>query len=497
MPYSLLRKNETADIDVGKREMLRDLNLDQVIDRICEGWGDEVKELYHLLPGDSENSDYRRAAFSEIKGKDLHPVFTAFLEKMRQRLVCMERRERVEVKAQKQVWLLRAAVCYSDALEELSGALSKRSFTSEALSGLDAFVKGVIGDEVYRAFREDTKKLYSELASFRVLLTYEKERFTVAAGSGSGKFDELLRETFPGQDYRVKSPFLGEPGLSDLEAEIIRQFAKGHKDFFKRLEEYAERYKDHAREDVLRLPTEMSYYVAFIRFMEKAREAGCVFCEPVVSKDRFRVSGLYDLALFLVNAASGKEVVDNDAEFFEGESFFVLTGPNQGGKTTFARSLGQLIYFAKMGLDAPAKDAVLPHFTDLLTHFSVEESTESGRGKLLDELERLKPMYKEEHEGAFVVINELFTTAANYDACIMGKKVLEFFIDRKCRGIYVTHLNELADSAKGVVSLRAQVDEHKVQTYRIKRDKAVENTGVNSRVEKYGLTYEKIKERFK
>ena len=75
--------------------------------------------------------------------------------------------------------------------------------------------------------------------------------------------------------------------------------------------------------------------------------------------------------------------------------------------------------------------------------------------------------------------------------------MLEFFIDRKCRGIYVTHLNELADSAKGVVSLRAQVDEHKVQTYRIKRDKAVENTGVNSRVEKYGLTYEKIKERFK
>ena len=58
-------------------------------------------------------------------------------------------------------------------------------------------------------------------------------------------------------------------------------------------------------------------------------------------------------------------------------------------------------------------------------------------------------------------------------------------------------LNKLADSAKGVVSLRAQVDEHKVQTYRIKRDKAVENTGVNSRVEKYGLTYEKIKERFK
>ncbi len=497
MKYSLLRTNEAVDTDAAKRDLLRDLNLDQIIGRICEGWDDEVKRLYQLMPGDSDNSDYRRAAFAEIKEKDLHPVFSAFLENMRQRSLCIERMEAVEVNVQKQVWLLRSAACYIEALEMLLKALSEKDLKSGALTGLTEFLKETTAGRDYISFREETEKLYQELSSFRILLTYEKERFTVAAGSGSGKFDDFLKETFPGQEHRMKSPFLGEPGLSDLEAEIIKQFAKDHKAFFSGIEEYAKKYKDYADAGILGLPAEMSYYVAFLRFMEKTKELGCVFCTPVIKKDRFRVEGLYDLALSLVNSVSGKEVIDNDAEFYEGESFFVLTGPNQGGKTTYARSLGQLVYFTKMGLDVPAKDAVLPYFTDLLTHFSVEESTESGRGKLLDELERLKPMFKEEKDGAFVVINELFTTAANYDACIMGKKVLEFFIGKHCRGIYVTHLNELSESCDGVVSLRAQVDDHMVQTYRIRRDKAQEKTGVNSRVEKYGLTYAKIKERFK
>ena len=166
------------------------------------------------------------------------------------------------------------------------------------------------------------------------------------------------------------------------------------------------------------------------------------------------------------------------------------------GKTTFARSLGQLIYFTKMGLDVPAAEATLPYYKELLTHFSVEESSDTGRGKLMDELERLKPMMEKTKEEAFVVINELFTTAANYDACIMGKRVLEYFIGQGFQGIYVTHLSELSKACDGVVSLRAMVDENMMQTYRIARSEAKELAGAITQVEKYGLTYLQIKERF-
>jgi DNA mismatch repair ATPase MutS len=125
----------------------------------------------------------------------------------------------------------------------------------------------------------------------------------------------------------------------------------------------------------------------------------------------------------------------------------------------------------------------------------VEESVETGRGKLMDELVRLAPMMEEHKKGSFVVINELFTTAANYDAQIMGKRVLEHFIGLDCKGIYVTHLKELAENRGGVVSLRAMLNEHGIQTFEIRRGEAEDTACAANQVNKYRLAYEQLKER--
>ena len=108
---------------------------------------------------------------------------------------------------------------------------------------------------------------------------------------------------------------------------------------------------------------------------------------------------------------------------------------------------------------------------------------------------RLAPMMEANRKGTFVGINELFTTAANYDAQIMGQRGLKHFIDLGCRGIYVTHLRELASAHEQVASLRAMLDENKRPTYRIQRGEAAENAGAEKQVEKYRLTYPQLKER--
>ena len=475
---------------------LKDLNLDQVLARITEDWGPEVREIYENLPKDRETQAYRRAIFAELKGQEMLPELLKFLNSLRSWEECRNRAGRAQEEGPGHAWFIREGWCYVSALEDLKAALENRSLISAGLLGLREDLKKMVSTEEYRVFRRELESLWGELQGFRVRLTFEKERFTLEEGKGQGAYGAFLAECFPEHMGSFKSPFLASEELSDLEGEVLRIFQKQHKEFFRKAGELWKKREGYLNEEILCLRTEIAFYASYLSFMQKMQEEGYGFCTPEDTKSRLCVRGLYDLALALNCMEDGREVVPNDALLQEGEGFYVLTGPNQGGKTTFARSLGQLIYFAKLGVDVPARRAEVPYFCELLTHFSVEESSETGRGKLLDELERLKPMLGQEKTGAFVVINELFTTAANYDACIMGKRVLEAFLAKGCRGIYVTHLSELAKAGEGIVSLRAMVDERQLRTYRIERSAAGESAGAVRQAEKYHLTYEQIKERF-
>ena len=474
----------------------QDLNLDQIMDQVTEDWGQEVRAYFYAFPESQAEEACRRAIYSDVKKEEIYRALMEFTMGMRIRKQYLERRERVQEELQKQVWYLRETQSYIAALESLKESLKKAGPVSEGMKALLDWVSGEIQKKEFQAFRAEVLSLWQELSGFRVLLTYEKERFTIAEGKGTGKYDQFLSECFPSHEKIFKSPFLGTEDFSNLEEELVKLFRKKHKDFFERLNAFYQRKYAYLPEGAMELLTEMGYYLSFAKFQRKMQENDFLFCTPRVSGDVLSAKGLYDLALALTNLEKGQTVISNDAYLAADESFFVLTGPNQGGKTTYARSLGQLIYFTKMGLDAPAEAAEVPYYQNLWTHFSVEESAETGRGKLMDELVRLKPMMQKGQGNCFIVINELFTTAANFDANVMGKRVLEYFIGEHWKGIYVTHLSELAKEGDGIVSLRAGVDANQVQTYEIRRSEAKELAGANRQVEKYRLTYEQLKERF-
>ena len=191
---------------------------------------------------------------------------------------------------------------------------------------------------------------------------------------------------------------------------------------------------------------------------------------------------------------SEKEVIANDCNLQKDERFFVITGANGGGKTTYARMIGQILYFAKMGLLVPCEKAGVPNYTTILSHFSNDESEMSGKGKLVEELTRLKPMMQEKWSGSFVILNELFTTAATWDAGIMGQKVLDYFMSHDCYGIYVTHIQSLAKERNGLVSLVAELaDDHHTRSFKITRKPASEAEYEDSLITKYNMTENQMK----
>ena len=75
-------------------------------------------------------------------------------------------------------------------------------------------------------------------------------------------------------------------------------------------------------------------------------------------------------------------MVTNDFDLAPPERVVVVTGPNSGGKTTFARSFGQLHYLASLGLPIPAREANLVLTNVVATSFGQAEQLGTGRSHL-------------------------------------------------------------------------------------------------------------------
>lgn len=500
---SILDMEESAYREKRRPAFYQDLNLDQVIERIRLDWGDEVSSFYYYFPADSNCEDYRREVFSDVKTGNLYDVLCGFSGRMKRRREACVWKGEVKDSLQRAVWHLREVGRYCEAFGQLLEDMGKFPLKSRGMQAFREYLGRYLSGAFYTGMQARAFGLLKDMEDFRLVLTYENDRIAVAQGEVAGSYDDFLETLFPGHGKLLVSPFTADVDLVELEEGLMKAFRKRNPDFFRDVEDFYGEYGNYADARLVRFASEIGFYLSFCRFERKMRERGYAFCEPVmiaqpVERDEkdsaMQAQGLYDLAL----ACAGREVVVNDAILYPEEQFFILTGPNQGGKTTFARSLGQLVYFAKMGLDVPAASAKVYRFTNILTHFSVEESVETGRGKLREELERLADiMAASLEDGAFVfvVINELFTTAANYDAGIMGKRVLGHFLAKDSRGIYVTHLGELAGEDPGLVSLRAMLDENGMRTFRIDRSREDAPADAGSLVGKHGLTYGQLKER--
>lgn len=496
---SILDMEESPEKERPRQVFLLDLNLYQIFEKINLYWGENLTSMYCYLPAGPSCEDYRREIYADIRQKTLYTILCDLTDQMKERREIFEKKSRVTLELQKQVWQLQEVACYCRIFRRLARQLETIPLKSKGMLSFRSYLQDYVSKDPFRDMEERSLRLIEKMSSFRMKLIYENDKVTVLAEEAEASYERFLQDRFPGQQLQMRSPFQADAGLTMLEQELIRAFQRRCPDFFQETEDFYTRYQEYAEEILLRFSSEIRYYLAFYRFQQKMEEKGYAFAAPSLDETQeISAEGLYDLALACTRGTTPDQIISNDFSFGKDERFFVLTGPNQGGKTTFARSLGQLVYFTKMGLNVPAFRANLHRFSRILTHFSVEESADTGRGRLKEELTRLAPMMEakpHEENPCFVVINELFTTAANYDACIMGRRVLNHFIAQGCRGIYVTHLEELSQAHPQVVSLRALADEQGRRTFRILRSAEEGYAGADKLAEKHRLTYRQLKER--
>ncbi|MCX8013520.1 MAG: DNA mismatch repair protein MutS, partial [Rectinema sp.] len=136
------------------------------------------------------------------------------------------------------------------------------------------------------------------------------------------------------------------------------------------------------------LRNETGFYLACLNLKEKLASIGEAVCFPVPQAPGSRVlecSGLYHVCLSLV---AGKKSKGNEIHA-NGKNLAIITGVNEGGKSTFLRSIGiaQLMMQAGIFVSATTFHASIQRA--VITHFRRKEDRDMGSGKFDEELKRM------------------------------------------------------------------------------------------------------------
>jgi hypothetical protein len=217
---------------------------------------------------------------------------------------------------------------------------------------------------------------------------------------------------------------------------------------------------DHIHGFFSTLRRELGFYVACVNLHELLTEKGEPLCfpEPVAAETvQWTTRGLYDpsLALHLKGNAVGSDI---DAR---SHSLVIITGANQGGKSTFLRSVGQAQLMMQAGMFVPAEMLRASVCNGVFTHFKREEDVSMTSGKFDEELGRMSSVVDQIGSGSILLCNESFASTNEQEGSEIGGQVVRALVDAGVRVFFVTHLFTLGhgfyvDRSKAVLFLRAE-----------------------------------------
>lgn len=217
------------------------------------------------------------------------------------------------------------------------------------------------------------------------------------------------------------------------------------------------------------LRSQLAFYVGCLNLAEKLGRLGMPCCIPellpVDSSDRCWQE-LYDMSLLLTK---GSAVVGNDLEA-AGKRLYIITGANQGGKSTFLRSVGQAQLMAQCGMPVGAAGFKAPIRRSVFTHFIKEEDRGVESGKLDEELVRMRQIADFLERGSMVLFNESFSSTNEREGSEICRQITKALVENGMELFSVTHLYTFAASFLGDMQtqfLKAQRREDSQRTFKI------------------------------
>ncbi len=483
-----------------------DLNLDQVIDAITAGREEyNLKPFFYIPLNRSEAIHYRHEIMQDLENEILFKAIGSFSKKMRIMREHRDQADKLYYQYQKERWFLEAVSVYCDAVNCLVHDLSLAEIKSSGFSRFRNYVTGYAGSDAFISLLTSTKKNISDLSSIKYCMLIRDNAVRVSKYEFETDYSADVEKTFEKFKQGAVNDYTFEPHdyveMNHVEAGVLDLVAQLYPEIFLNLDDYCRQNIDYLDETIGVFDREVQFYISCLGFVSRFKQAGLKFCYPQMSKknkDVFSFEG-FDLALANKLIKDNATVVCNDFYLKDKERIIVVSGPNQGGKTTFARTFGQLHHMAAIGCLVPGRAARLHLFDHLFTHFEKEENINNLRGKLQDDLIRIYDILESATSESIIVMNEIFTSTTLQDAVFLGKKVLEKVNRLGLLCVFVTFIDELASMSDKTVSMVSTIvpENPARRTYKIVRRPADGLAYALSVAEKYRLTFGYLKERIK
>jgi hypothetical protein len=485
-------------------EHFPDLRLDAVLAALVRGrQGYGIEEIFVTpLRGDDEVRD-RQEVFRDLERGEIREAVDRFSEGMeearRRRSLAESRRHPLERRA----WLLDAMEAYCAAVRALEAGLLASPPRSRNVRRLGAHLSAYTESGSFRGLEAGTEEASRALRAVEYALRIHGTTVTVAPASDEPDLGAAVLETFArfrrGAATREATGGAVDPtGLSQVETRIVELVAEQHPEPFRALEEHCAHYGEFVEPTIGRFHRDAQFVLAYLDLMAPLRAAGLPFCNPAVDDGGgdTRIEDAFDIALAIAMAPAAGDIVLNDVRLEGSERALIVSGPNNGGKTTYARMVGQLHHLASIGVPIPARTACVPLADRIFTHFARAERVESLRGKLEDELLRVKGILDDATPASVIVMNESFGSTSLEDARVVGAAILRRIIGIGATCVYVTFIEELAALGDETVSMVSQVEagDPATRTYRVVRTPPDGLAYAWAVAERHGLSYDRLME---
>jgi hypothetical protein len=200
---------------------------------------------------------------------------------------------------------------------------------------------------------------------------------------------------------------------------------------------------EHIRSFFDMLRREVGFYIGCLNLRRQLRDKGLPLCMPTAlpaGKRALTAASLYDPCLALTSA---DRVVGNDVQA-DGKALVMITGANQGGKSTFLRSIGLAQLMMQSGMFVAAESFAANVSAGIYTHYKRAEDATMTSGKLDEELARMSEITDAITPGGLLLCNESFASTNEREGSHIARNIIQAMLDSGVSVFFVTHFYDLA-----------------------------------------------------